>query len=471
MVKRTKIVATIGPATENLKTMEALASAGMDVVRLNFSHGSWEEHQLRSDLAREVSKKLNRPIAVLQDLSGPKIRIGDFYKESITLKNGKTIILTTQKCVGDENRVFVNYKNLHKEIKKGAKILLNDGRNELRVEGISGNDIHCKIIVGGDIRGRRGVNLPGSYLKISSLTAKDKKDIDFGVKNAVDFMAISFVRTPKDVIELRNILKNKKSADIKIIAKIETQEAIENIDGIIEVSDGVMVARGDLAPETGAEQVPVLQKMIIKKCNVAGKPVITATQMMESMIKNPVPTRAEVNDVANAIFDGTDAVMLSEETTLGNYPVKAVEAMTRIARHAEENFDHEEILRNIHLSQKLVTDSVSYSVANIAHNVDAKAIVALTESGFTAKAISRCRPKQPILALTPNKHTFNQLSLSFGCQPQLIDGLKDINNVIDIAKKTVAKSGFAKKGDKIIISAGIPFGRTGNTNLILVQEV
>lgn len=469
-MKRTKIVATIGPATENLKILEALAKAGMDVARLNFSHGSKEEHQNRFDIVRKVSVKTNKPIAVLQDLSGPKIRIGDFYKESVVLKNGGKIILTTKSCIGDENRVYINYKNLRKEIKKGAKILLNDGRNELRVEKISGNNIHCRIIVGGEIRGRRGVNLPGSHLKISSLTGKDKKDINFGVKNKVDFIAISFVRTPGDIIELRNILKKKKADDIRIISKIETQEAVDNIDKIIEVSDGVMVARGDLAPEVGAEQVPVLQKMIIKKCNIAGKPVITATQMMESMIKNPAPTRAEVNDVANAIFDGTDAVMLSEETTLGNYPVKSVEAMARIAEHTEENIAYKEILRNIYIVQKSVTDSVSYSVVNIAYNVSAKAIIALTESGLTARAISRCRPKQPILALTTNGHTFNQLSLSFGCQPQLIEGLKNIDNVIDIAKKIAVKSGFAKKGDKIIISAGIPFGRAGNTNLVLVEE-
>lgn len=470
-MKHTKIVATIGPATENLKIITELAKAGMNVARLNFSHGTHEEHRKRCDLARKVSAKTNKPLAVLQDLSGPKIRIGDFYKESVILKNGGKIILTTKNCVGDEDRVFINYKNLHKEIKKGAKILLNDGRNELVVGKIAGNNIYCRIIVGGEIRGRRGVNLPGSHLKISSLTAKDKKDIDFGVINKIDFIALSFVRTPGDVIELRNILKNKKADGIKIIAKIETQEAVDNIDKIIDVSDGIMVARGDLAPEVGAEQVPVLQKMIIKKCNIVGKPVIIATQMMESMIKNSVPTRAEVNDVANAIFDGADAVMLSEETTLGKYPVKAVEAMAKIAEYTEENIAHKEILRNIYLAQKSVTDSVSYSVVNIAYNVGAKAIIALTESGLTARAISRCKPKQPILALTPNKRTYSQLSLSFGCSPYLIESLKNIDSVINAAKKIAVKNGFAKKGDKIIISAGIPFGRSGSTNLILAQEV
>lgn len=470
-MKRTKIVATIGPVSGNFKIMKALVGAGMNVARLNFSHGTWEEHQKSFDLARLIAGKTDKPIAVLQDLSGPKIRIGDFYQDSIVLKNGGKIILTTKSCIGNEDRVFVNYKNLHKDIKPGAKILLNDGRNELRVEKISGNDIYCRIVVGGMIRGRRGVNLPGSYLGISSLTEKDKKDIDFGVKNNVDFMAISFVRTATDILGLRNILKNKKADQIKIIAKIETQEAIENIDEIIKVSDGIMVARGDLAPEVGTEQVPILQKMIIKKCNIAGKPVITATQMMESMIKNPVPTRAEVNDVANAIFDGTDAVMLSEETTLGEFPVKAVEVMTGIAEHTEENFDYEEILKNNRLLPKLISDSISYSVVNIAYNINAKVIIALTESGFTARMISRCKPKQPILVMTPNQKTCNRMALSFGCYPYLINKFKDISEVVDVAKKIAIKSKMVKRGDKIVISAGIPFGKSGGTNLILVQVV
>lgn len=307
MLKKTKIVATIGPATEDKKMLENLALAGMDAVRLNFSHGDFAEHQKRLDLVRSVSEKIGKTVAVIQDLGGPKIRIGDFYKESIVLKNGRSFILSTEKCAGNENKVFVNYKNLPKELKKGSKILLNDGKNELRVEKISGNEIYCRVIVGGEIKGRRGVNLPGTFLKISSLTEKDKADIKFGIKNKVDFMAVSFVRQAADVIELKNILK-KANANIKVIAKIETQEAIEMIDEIIFAADGILVARGDLAVEISPEKVPMAQKMIIKKCNAKGKPVITATQMLESMIRNPVPTRAEVNDIANAILDGTDAV-------------------------------------------------------------------------------------------------------------------------------------------------------------------
>ncbi|MEK7657861.1 MAG: pyruvate kinase [Patescibacteria group bacterium] len=470
MVKKTKIVATIGPVTENKKTIEKMIEAGTNVFRLNFSHGNYEEHLNRIKLVRAAAKKFEKPTAILQDLCGPKIRIGDFYKESVVLKNGQTFILTTKKCVGDEGRAFINYKNLPKEIEKGAKIMLNDGKNELVVEKIAGDEIFCRVLVGGEIKGRRGANFPGTSLKINSLTSKDKKDIKFGVKYKVDFMAISFVRTADDVLELKDILKRAK-ANIKIIAKIETQEAIENIDEIIAAADGILVARGDLAVEGPLEHVPTLQKMIIKKSNAAGKPVITATQMLESMIKNPLPTRAEVNDVANAIIDGTDAVMLSEETTLGAYPVKAVEVMSRIARHTEEKLDYEEILKHNHLLPKSISDSISFAIVNTAHNIDAKGIVALTETGFTARVISRYRPKQPILVLTPNAKTFNQLAVSFGCNPWMVKKFNNVSEVIEMAKKMSVKHKIAEKGDKIVIAAGIPFGKAGATNLLIVQVV
>lgn len=470
MFKKTKIIATIGPATENEKTMMQMALAGMNVVRLNFSHGDHKEHFKRAYLTRLISKKLNKPIAILQDLCGPKIRIGDFCDNSIVLKNGKKFILTTVKCIGNEEKVFINYKNITKEIKSNDRIFLNDGKNELRVEKISGNEIICKVIVGGEIRGRRGVNFPDTNLKISSLTKKDKEDIRFGIKNNVDYMAISFIRKSSNILELRNIL-NKAGADIKIIAKIETREAIENLDEIIKTADGAMVARGDLAVEVPTEHVPILQKIIIRKCNDAGKPVITATQMLDSMIKNPVPTRAEVNDVANAILDGTDAVMLSEETTLGNYPIETINVMSKIAKHTEENYNHEEILKHKHLLPKSINDSISYAIATAAHNIGAKAIIALTERGNAARMVSRYKPKQPIIALTPNKKTYNQLALSFGCQPILIKYFKEISEVIEIAKNIAVKNKTTKKGDKIVIGAGIPFGRAGSTNLLIVQTI
>jgi pyruvate kinase len=447
-----------------------MIEAGTNVFRLNFSHGSHKEHLNRIKLVRAAEKKFVKPTAILQDLCGPKIRIGDFYRESVVLKNGQKFVLTTKKCVGDEQRVFVNYKNLPKEIEKGAKIALNDGKNELIVEKIIGDEIFCRVLVGGEIKGRRGVNFPGTSLKISSLTAKDKEDIKFGIKHKVDFMAISFVRTAADVLDLKNILK-KNDVAIRVIAKIETQEAIENIDEIIEAADGILVARGDLAVEGPLEHVPTLQKMIIKKSNAAGRPVITATQMLESMIKNPLPTRAEVNDVANAIIDGTDAVMLSEETTLGAYPVKAVEVMSRIARHTEEKLDYEKILKHNHLLPKSISDSISFAIVNAAHNIGAKGIVALTETGFTARVISRYRPKQQILALTPNVKTFNQLAVSFGCYPHLFKKFNNISEVMEIAKKMSVKYKIAKKGDKIVIAAGIPFGKSGSTNMLIAQVI
>jgi len=470
MAKKTKIVATIGPVTENKAAMEKLVKAGMNVVRLNFSHGDYNEHLNRVKLARAASEKFGKPIAVLQDLAGPKIRIGDFENGSVVLKEGAPFILTVKKCPGDEKKVFVNYKNLPKEVRKGSVIMLNDGKNKLEVKKVSGGDIHCKVLVGGAIKGRRGVNVPGAYLKISALTAKDKRDIEFGVKNGVDFMAISFVRTAADILKLRSILEKAK-ADIKIIAKIETKEAIENIDTIIDAADGVMVARGDLAVEVSAEKVPVLQKMIIKKCNDLGKPVITATQVLESMIKNPIPTRAEVSDIANAIFDGTDAVMLSEESTLGGFPVEAVEMMDRVARHTEANFNYEKVLKRKNLLPKPIADSISFAIANAAHNIGAKAIVALTESGFTARIISRYKPKQPIVALTPNKKTYNRLALSFGCYPRMIKQFDNLEDVVKTAKNVVVKDKFARRGDKIVIAAGIPFGKSTTTNLLLSQVI
>ncbi|KKR88886.1 MAG: pyruvate kinase [Candidatus Wolfebacteria bacterium GW2011_GWA2_42_10] len=470
MFKKTKIVATIGPVSENQKTMEKMIKAGMNVIRLNFSHGNYGEHLKRIKLAREAGKKFEKPIAVLQDLCGPKIRIGDFYKESIVLKEGQIFTLTTKKCVGNEKKVFINYNRLPKEIKKGAKIMLNDGKNELLTEKISGNDIHCRIIIGGEIKGRRGVNFPGASLSIGSLTTKDKKDALFGIKHKVDFMAISFVKSAKDILELKNIIK-KHNANIKIIAKIEIQDAIKNIDGIIEAADAVLVARGDLAVEVPMEQVPILQKMIIKKSNATGKPVIIATQMLESMIRNSLPTRAEVNDIANAVLDGADAVMLSEETTLGRYPVKAVETMARIVGYTEKKLNYEEILNRHRLKEKNVADSISFAVVNVAHNIGAKAIVALTESGFTSKMISRYRPQQPILALTSNRKTFSQLALNFGCHPRLMKKFDGLSSVISEAKKLSVKYKMAGKGDKIVITAGIPFGKSGGTNLLIAQTI
>lgn len=338
--KKTNIVCTIGPATESTEMLEKLLKAGMNIARLNFSHGDFAEHQRKFDNLKQAIKNTGIPCLVMQDLSGPKFRLGDFYQERVELVAGEYITLTTEKIVGDEKRVSVNYPTLHEEISVGNIIMVDDGKKRFEVVEINGTEIKCKILIGGNTKGRRSLNLPGAPLKITALTDKDKTDIAFGVANNVDIVAFSFVRKPSDVVELREILK-EKGLDAKIMAKIETPDAIENFDEILELVDMVMVARGDLGIEVPFEKVPLYQKEMIRKSNAAGKFVVTATQMLESMIKGAVPTRAEVSDVANAIMDGTDAVMLSEETTLGEYPVEAVSVMTRIAEEVEQNYPAE----------------------------------------------------------------------------------------------------------------------------------
>ncbi len=469
--RKTKIVATIGPVTESEAQLEAAIKAGLNMVRLNFSHGNFEEHEPKLLRARKVAKKLNLPIAILQDLSGPKIRIGEFYQERVMLKNGSKFMLTTEKIVGDETKAYVNYPKLPQEVKKGGFIFLDDGKKKLQILEIKGKEIHCKVIAGGDTKGRRGVNLPGANLTISSLTDKDKKDLEFGIKHDVDYMAVSFVRQASHVIELRKILDKHKKQHIKIISKIETEEAVNNIDEILAVSDAIMVARGDLAMEVPAEQVPVIQKMLIRKCNQVGKPVITATQMLESMINTPVPTRAEVNDIANAVYDGTDAVMLSEETTLGKFPIEAIEVMNRVTAYAEQHVPHHESIKREHLSTKVITDSVSYAAANMVHEVGAKAILALTETGTTARMVSRHRPNVPVIVLTPHQKVYDQLALQYACHPVLTTRFDSVMGVMGEAKKLLTEKKLVKKGDTVVIVAGIPFGKAGSTNMVMVHTI
>jgi pyruvate kinase len=476
--KKTKIVATIGPASENKEVLARLIQAGMNVCRLNFSHGTHAEHAARVTNIRAVAKKLSTPIAILQDLSGPKIRIGDFYQERVILKQGTRFTLTTKACVGDETKAWINYAGLPKEIKKGDAILIDDGKKRLEVVSIKGADILCRIIVGGETKGRRGVNIPGVSLGINCLTTKDKKDLPFGIHHKVDFIALSFVRRASDIQELRAILVKAKSP-AKIIAKIETKEAIQNIDSIIAETDGVMVARGDLAVEVPPQEVPILQKMIVKKCGELGKPVIVATQMMESMIKSPVPTRAEVSDVANSILDGADAVMLSEESALGEYPVETLEMMREVALSVEKNYPHHLALYgkliasngSTNDTHKETVDAVTFAAVSTAHTVHARAIVALTESGLTARMLSRYRPKQTIIVMSPREETIRQLSLSFGCSSAHIDAFTDITEVMKKVRAFVLANKIAKKGDRVVIAAGIPFGKSGGTNLLLVEIV
>jgi pyruvate kinase len=473
IIKKTKIVCTIGPATESEEMLTRLVSAGMNVMRLNFSHGDFKEHQNRINNIKKVEKKLEKPVAVLQDLAGPKIRIGNFEKGFTVLKEGSFFTLTVKDIIGTDEKVSINYKSFNKEVKKGDAVLLHDGKKKLEVIEVKGDEVKCKVIIGGEIKDRRGVNLPDTDLSISALTDKDKKDLEFGVKNKVDFFALSFVRKPEDITELRNILKKKKS-DAYIIAKIETPQAVANIDEIIKLADGIMVARGDLAIEIPAESVPSVQKEIIKKCNLAGKPVITATQMLESMINSPVPTRAEVSDIANAILDGTDAVMLSEETTLGKFPVKAVEVMNKVAKKIEADYLQQSPLparKKFENTLNGIAESVIYEAVNVAINVKAKRIIVLTNSGYSARMMARLRPNQIIWALTPNVRTYRKMILSSGVQPVLVKKFKTFQEIVSLIRNYLIKNKKVEKGDNILILAGMPFATDVETNMVLVEKI
>jgi pyruvate kinase len=467
--KKTKIVCTIGPSTESKEKLGELVTAGMNVMRLNFSHGDFDEHQKRVDNIRAIMKETGRHVGILQDLCGPKIRIGTFKDGAIVLKAGENFTLTTDKVDGTQEKVFVNYPQLPKEVRVGGSIMLHDGSKRLEVTEIKGNDIICKVIIGGRLANNKGVNVPGAHLSLSALTEKDRKDLEFGVKNEVDFFALSFVREAKDIKELRDILISKKSR-AGIIAKIETPEALEDIDEIIASADGIMIARGDLAIEIPAEDVPLSQKMIIQKCNTVGKPVITATQMLESMIKNPVPTRAEVSDIANAIIDGTDAIMLSEETTLGEFPIEAVKMMTKVAVRVEgEIYTGEKIPK--YSTSHGITDVVSQSAVHTAFKIDAKVIVALTRSGQTARMIARYKPAQKILAFMDVPEHSNKLEISFGCHPINVPTFKTVDEIMEIVRKVTMENKLVGKGDKVVIVAGMPFGSAPETNFVLVETV
>jgi len=467
--KKTKIVATIGPATEGKSQLIKLMKAGMNVARLNFSHGDFEEHGARVDNIRKIKKTLGLDIAILQDLGGVKIRIGDFENDQIVLKNGQEFELTTTKILGNADRVYINYKKLPREIAVGQVILLDDGTKKLITTKILKDGVITKVINGGMIRSRRGVNIPNARLSVEALTPKDKKDLKFGIERNVDFVAISFVRQAKDILQLRRLL-DKNNSQAQIVAKIETPEAIENIKEIILATDVIMVARGDLAVEIPAQEVPHLQKMIIKECRIVGKPVIVATQMLESMIKAPVPTRAEVTDVANAILDGTDAIMLSGETTVGEFPVEAVKTMSEIAIRTERDLKYK-IVKDNEKHTKRTVNAISKSVVITAADLKAKYIIALTDSGFTARKIARYRPSQPIIALTTKDKTYAQMNISYGCYSKYLSEFKTVTEALKEIKMILSKNKLVKSGDKIVIVAGIPFGKSKVTNMMLVEEI
>jgi pyruvate kinase len=465
--RKTKIVATIGPGSESKEQFTRLLRAGVNVARTNMSHDDQAVHQKRIETIRAVSKKEKIPVAVLFDLSGPKIRIGDFAEGVVTIEPGEWFILSAKPCAGDASKVHFPYPEIVKELKRGQVLMLDDGRKQLVVEKIVRGDVHTIVRVGGSIKSRRGVNIPGAYLSISALTDKDKKDLVFGVKMDVDYMALSFVRTAKDVEYLRSLIKKHKGHQA-IISKVETEEAVQDIDNIIAASDAIMVARGDLAIEIGAARVPSVQKMIIQKCNDAGKPVIVATQMLESMINSSTPTRAEVSDVANAIFDGADAVMLSEETALGKYALEAIQTMNGVALQVEGDIGTH---RRYKVHTNSVVDSVSSSVVHNAEDVLAKAIVTLTESGFTPRMISRYKPQQPVFALTPHERVARKLQLVYGCYPAVTKPFQTIAQISGVVEKLLLSEKLVTKGDRVVLAAGVPFNVAGTTNMMMILPI
>lgn len=460
--KRTKIVATLGPASSDRRVLKKMIEGGLDVVRLNMSHGNYNDHKARIELVREVEKETDMPIPILMDLCGPKIRIGKVPKEPNFLHRGDKIILTTGKPA--RNKITVNYPNLHREVRRGENILLADGAFSLKVEAVKDKDIICRVLVGGPLTSHKGVNLPHSNLSVPALTDKDREDVRFGVENGVDIVALSFVRKAEDVLELKELIRSY-GKEIPIVAKIEKPEAVKNIDSILQVADGVMVARGDLGVELPIERVPVIQKQLIRKANEAGKPVITATQMLKSMVDLPTPTRAEVTDIANAVLDGTDALMLSEETAVGKYPIKVIKTMAKVASEAEKIYIYK---RYMDMPAKTLQDSLAKSACNLSREIKVRAIVPFTRSGASALAVAKYKPPVPIYAVTHDVETFRRLNLVWGVKPFLTLPVQSTDRIIEGTLKVAGEKKLARKGDRIIVLAGAPTGIPGTTNLLKV---
>lgn len=470
-MKRTKIVCTIGPASNTEIMIEKLIRAGMNVARLNFSHGTHEEHGEMIRIIRMVSARLQVPVAVLQDIAGPKIRIGTIENGPVILQPGSLFTLTSQDVPGNQERVSVNFKELPTFVQRGDSLLLADGMLELTVEKIVGEDIECRVITGGSLNSHKGINLPTRSTGIPILTEKDRADMQFGLDHGVDYIALSFVRTAEDVQQARALIR-ACGRDTPLVAKIEKPEALAHLDEILNEVDAIMVARGDLGVELPFEQVPLAQKDIIARANQACKPVITATQMLESMVNSPRPTRAEVNDVANAILDGTDAVMLSEESAMGQYPVQAVEAMTRIANDVERHFPYKSwFSRNKPVGSADVEHSVSHAACDMAEVLNVAAIVATTTSGLTARQVARFRPPRPILAPTPVEKTYRQLALVWGVSPVLMPPVEHTDQMIRQAFDRLLALGLLQAGQQVIVTAGIPCSIPGKTNFVAVLDV
>ena len=469
MLKKTKIVCTLGPSSNTPEIIEKMIKAGMNVARFNFSHGSHEEHKQRIDMVRAASQKLGIPVALLLDTKGPEIRLGKFKNGSIMMEAGKDFTLTARDIEGDETIASMNYKELPQDVKAGDHILLSDGLVNLEVVSVDGEDIHTKILNSGKMSDRKRVAVPGIAINLPAVSETDAADIEFGCRMNMDWIAASFIQRGKDVLTIRKILE-KHDSHMKIISKIECQAAVNNIDDIIKMSDGIMVARGDLGVEVPAEEVPMLQKVLIHKCQAAGKPVITATQMLESMCNNPRPTRAETSDVANAILDGTDAIMLSGETAGGLYPVEAVETMARVATFTESNFTPKSY-EDVDAESTTTTESIGKAVVKIAKDLHAAAIIASTERGGTAQMISKFRPACPIVAVSPHEAIVRRLQLNWGVQAVTGKEANDTDAVVDNAIFAALDNDLIKAGDLVVLTAGVPVAKAGSTNMIRVQVV
>ncbi|MBO5105290.1 MAG: pyruvate kinase [Clostridia bacterium] len=470
-MRKTKIVCTIGPASGTEEILIGLCKAGMNVARLNFSHNTHEDHQKRIDLIKKVRSDLKLPIAIMLDTKGPEYRIKTFKNQKITLSDGDKFTFTTDDIVGDETRVAVSYENLPNELMIGDLILLNNGLLTFEVKNINAQNIECEVVIGGELSDRKSMSFPGKVMKQKYLSEQDKRDIAFGVKNGVDYIACSFVSNKQDLLDVHNYLKEINADDVELIAKIENQSGFDNIEEICEVCDGIMIARGDMGVEIPFKMLPAIQKKLITKCRLLGKRVITATEMLESMINNPRPTRAEISDIANAVYDGTSAIMLSGETAAGKYPIESVKVMAEIAETTENNIHYKKRFHNAEFKIRNSADAVSHSTCGMAIDLDAKVIVACSLSGMTARMVSRFRPPVPILGLTTDERTWRKLALSWGVTPAMCERFSSTDVLFYTAKKMAEQNFELKKGDKIIITGGDTSGTSGNTSLIKIEDI
>lgn len=471
-MRKTKIVCTLGPATDKEEVVRQMMLSGMNIARFNFSHQTHEDHKRRSDILKKLRTELDLPIAFLLDTKGPEIRLGLFKNKSVELKEGQTFTLTTREVEGDNTIVSISFKGLPDDVCPGKHILIDDGLIDMIVVNTDQTDITCKVLNSGKLSNNKGVNVPGTRLSLPFVSEKDKGDLLFGIENGFDFVAASFTRTAADIIEIRSILENNGGSNIRIIAKIENSDGVDNIDEILKVSDGIMVARGDMGVEIPFEEIPRLQKILIKKAYNAGKLVITATQMLDSMTVNPRPTRAEVTDVANAIYDGTSAIMLSGETAAGKHPIEAVKTMSRIAECTEADIDYSKRLSQRRLEDTPnVTNAISHATCTTAHDLGAAAILTVTKSGQTARFISKFRPLCPIIGCTTDEQVYRQLNMSWGVVPVMTKEMENTDALFEHAVNSAVKKGLLHDGDLVVITAGVPLGVSGTTNLLKVQVV